>query len=334
MKAKSLFIGLLVMVFIPILTLSSPAEGAEFKIIYGSEMPEKHVTSKAAIWMADEMQKRSKGRIEVVNYFGGAIGRAVEMLDGVKSGDIDIVFFHPAHFSRAGIKPMSIISVSYLLKDLAHYKKVFAKNSTPTKLMAKYVEKSPLDMKFLGMIGGIARQLFNSKRPINTPDDLKGLKIRVIKSPIEAKVWSALGAIPVQLSWSEIYTGLQTGVVQGAECSIDSYFVMKFNEQAQHFAFTNHQFVAMPLVMSKKNFNKMPPDLQKVVLDVGYETAELSSKLYNESQKNLVNQAKAKGIKFSYPDTELFKAKVAQIMKTAATDYNAQDLFKAINDLR
>jgi TRAP-type C4-dicarboxylate transport system substrate-binding protein len=195
------------------------------------------------------------------------------------------------------------------------------------------IEQSPYKIILNGMLGGISRQLYNSQRPIQTLTDLKGLKLRVQHSPVESKIWSALGTVPQQLAWSEIYTSLQTGVVQGAESSIDSYYQNKFFEVAPYFAFTNHQFMVLPLIMSKKTFDKLPPDLRSLVLGIASESCNYCLNLYLESEKETQKLLAAKGVKFSYPDIPAFQAKVADIVKTEAVRYKGEDILDAIKKL-
>lgn len=161
--------------------------------------------------------------------------------------------------------------------------------------------------------------------------DLKGLRLRVQHSPVEAKVWSALGVIPQQLAWTEIYTSIQTGVVQGAESSIDAYLQNKFYEVAPYFSFTNHQFGTQILLMSKKTYNeKLPSDLRKLVFEVGYESCNVCYKWWSEGEKEAQRQAETKGTKFSYPDVSPFQKRVVEITKTEASRYKVEDILEAI----
>lgn len=329
MRSRLVALGLAFLSLVLFTALPPDVSGAEFKLKYADVQPEKHVTNISAKWMADEIKKRTKGRVEMLVYPGGVLGPDNQLLDSLQSGDIDFAWISSADLATS-IKEFNVFSLSYLFKDFEQYKRVMGKNSYVWKRFSDVVEKSPYGIKMVGVLGGVSRQLYNSVRSINTPDDMKGIKIRVQQSPVESKIWASLAAVPQQLAWTEIYTGLQTGVIQGAESSMDAYFSNKFYEVAPYFAYTNHQFLVLPLLMSKKTFNKLPKDLREIVVEVAFESGNVCNKLYQESEDKLKKEAAAKGIKISYPKTSAFQAKVADIVKTEAARYNVEDVIKAI----
>ena len=329
MRMRSFLISFAILILASVIAVPPVSAQAQFKLKYAHVQPDKHATNLSALWMADELKKRSKGRIEMLVYPGSVLGRPNDMLDSLQAGDLDFAWVSSAELAPS-IKEFNVFSVSYLFRDSNHWKKVFSKDSPVVKRIEQIVDRSPYGIMYAGMLGGISRQLYDSPRAVQTPADLKGLKLRVQHSPVESKIWSTLGAIPQQLAWSEIYTSLQTGVVQGAESSIDSYYQNKFYEVARYFSFTNHQFMVLPLLMSKKTYQKLPPDLRQLVLDVAYESCIQCLNIYLQSEKDTQKQLAAKGVKFSYPDIQAFQAMVANIVKTEATKYKAEDIVEAI----
>lgn len=329
MRSRLVALGLVFLSLMLFTAFPVDVTGAEFKLKYAHVQPEKHVTNLSALWMAQEINKRTKGRVEMSVYPGGVLGPDNQLLDSLQAGDIDFAWISSANLATS-MKEFNVFSLSYLFKDFEHYKRVMAKNSYVMKRFTNVVENSPYGIKMVGVLGGVSRQFYNKVRPISAPDDLKGIKLRVQQSPVESKIWASLGAVPQQLAWTEIYTGLQTGVIQGAESSMDAYFSNKFYEVAPNFAYTNHQFMVLPLLMSKKTFNKLPKDLRDIVAEVAYESGSVCNKLYLESEDKLKKEAAAKGIRISYPNTSAFQARVADIVKTEAARYNVEDVIKAI----
>ena len=330
---KTVFaIFVLVCVAVLLLLPSVSTAAPQFKLKYAHVQPDKHATNLSALWMAEELKKRSGGRIEMAVYPGSVLGRPNDMLDSLQVGDLDFAWISSAELAPS-IKEFNVFSISYLFKDSNHWKKVFTRDSPVMKRLNELTERSPYGISLVGMLGGISRQLYNSQRPVQTPADLKGLKIRVQHSPVESKIWSVLGAVPQQLAWSEIYTSLQTGVVQGAESSIDSYYQNKFYEVAHHFTFTNHQFMVLPLLMSKKTYQKLPPDLRRLVVNVAYESANYCLSVYLQSEKDTQKQLSAKGVKFTSPDPAAFQSLVAGVVKSEAAKYKAEDIVEAIKKI-
>lgn len=330
MEFKNLITNMLILCILTILILPLAVEGAEFRLKYAHVQPDKHVTNLSALWMADELKKRSNGRVEMQVFPGGVLGRPNDMLDSLQSGDLDFAWVSTAELSPS-IKEFNLISISYLFKNLNHWKEIFLKqDSYVVKRFSQAVENSPYGIKWVGPLGGASRQLYNSQREIKTLADIKGLRLRIQHSPVEAKVWSALGVIPQQLAWTEIYTSLQTGVVQGAESSLDAYVQNKFYEVAPYFSYTNHQFSTQILLMSKKTYEKLPPDLRKIVYEAGYESCLMCFKWWSEGEKEAQRQAEAKGAKFSHPDTSAFQNRIAEIMKTEASKYKVENILEAI----
>ena len=320
------FLGFIAVVCLALLLAAPGAQaGAEFSLKYANVQPATHVTNLSAEWMANELERRSNGRIEMKIFPGGVLGRPNEMVDSLQVGDIDFAWISSANLATS-IGQFNVFSLSYLFSSFDHYKNAFTKNSALVKNVSTIVDNSAYDIKLVGILGGVSRQLYNSERPVNEPADLDGIKLRVQKSPVEVKIWAALGAVPQQLSWTEIYTGLQTGVIQGAESSVDAFVRNKFYEVAKYLSLTDHQFLVLPLLMSKKTYNKLPPDLRQVVLDVAWESGVYCVKLYRDGEDDLIQKVKSMGVTVSQPDVSKFKSAVAGIVKEEAAKYGVGEL--------
>ena len=320
------FFGFIAVVCLALLLAAPGAQaGAEFSLKYANVQPATHVTNLSAEWMANELERRSNGRIEMKIFPGGVLGRPNEMVDSLQVGDIDFAWISSANLATS-ISQFNVFSLSYLFSSYDHYKNAFTKNSALVKNLSTIVDKSAYDIKLVGILGGVSRQLYNSEHPVNEPADLDGIKLRVQKSPVEVKIWAALGAVPQQLSWTEIYTGLQTGVIQGAESSVDAFVRNKFYEVAKYLSLTDHQFLVLPLLMSKKTYNKLPPDLRQMVLDVAWESGVYCVKLYRDGEDNLIQKVKSMGVTVSTPDVSKFESAVADIVKAEAAKYGVGEL--------
>src|SRR5699024_2845544 len=138
------------------------------------------------------------------------------------------------------------------------------------------VKEADIGSMLVGMMGGSQRRLFNNEKAVNKPEDLNGLDIRIQDSPIEAKTWETLGAKPTPLALDELYTALQSNVVNGGEMSSSAYYSNKYHEVAKYHSLTDHQYGFLPLLMSDKTYEELPEDLRDTVLDIAAEASEKS----------------------------------------------------------
>lgn len=247
----------------------------------------------------------------------------------MKVGDVDFAWLSSGDLARH-IPEFNIFGVSYLIKDNDHYAKAAAMDSEMMRLLDEIVTDADIGSRLVGMMGGSPRRLFNSERSVNTPEDLKGLSIRIQDSPVEAQVWSKLGAKPVPLAWDELYTGLQSGVVDGAEASTSAYDTNKFYEVAPYHSLTEHQYMFLPVLMSNQTYEKLPDELRDIVLAVMEEAAVMSWEIYWEEDERLEKELAEKGVTIDQVDTAPFMDIVAPIADEVAKENNAESILEFI----
>ncbi len=176
------------------------------------------------------------------------------------------------------------------------------------------------------------RNAWNGKRPIRTPDDLKGLKIRVMGSPVLLDTFNAFGAQATNMSWGEIYTAVQQGVIDGAESDVVDLLVEKFYEVTKYYSLTEHLIGAAPFIFSKKRYDSLPAHIRVAVLNAGV-AAEAAER---EAQQSFVDDAivqlKANGIEFISVDKELFKAKVQPVYEKYADQVGGMELINQVSN--
>lgn len=302
---------------------------AEFELKFSDVQPENHPTNIAAQWMADELEKRTDGRVTMRVYPGGQLGGPDELIAALELGDVDMIWVTTADLARHS-KPFSIFSLSYLVQDREHFKRLSEPNSAFMAKMNELVDELEIGSRIVGMMGGSPRRLYNGVREVRTPDDLKGLKIRIQDSPVEAKIWSELGATPVPVAWTEVYTAMSSGVADGAESSTSAYYSNKFHEVAPYHSLTEHQFLFMPVLMSNKTYDKLPEDLRTVVLELAAEASEMSWQLYWEEEDMLIETLKSEGATITEVDMDAFVQKVAGLVEELAAEYEATELLELI----
>lgn len=233
------------------------------------------------------VEERTNGRVKVEVYSGGQLGDEKTVIEQVQFGAIDL--------TRTSISPLtefqkklSILMLPYLYRDKEHMFKV---------LDGEIGEQFLNDLKEVNMVGlcwydSGARSFYNSKREIKTVEDLKGLKIRVQKSEIMLDLVKALGASPTPMAFSEVYSALQTGVIDGAENNWPSYLSTSHYEVAKYYTIDEHTRVPEMILMSKMTFDKLSEEDQKIVKEAAKEAAlyerEQWAKTIKEAEEEIV----------------------------------------------
>ena len=216
--------------------------------------------------MKPNLDKYSGGRIELVVHGGGALCSEHACVEQMKLGQIDIATVSSGNVGAFGTT-FDLINLPYLFRDADTANKIT--NAWLGKELAQRAEK---DMKVhviaLVPVGGF-RNIVNTQREARVPGDLKGLKIRVTKSPTEFNLVKAWGAVPVPYDWAQLYEGLQSGVVQGMYLQDAFTSAGKFFEVVKHVTVVNGAYSAHPIMMDLARYNKLPPWAKDAFAKVG-----------------------------------------------------------------
>jgi len=177
------------------------------------------------------------------------------------------------------------------------------------------------------------RNLTNSKKAVNSPDDVKGLKIRVMQNPVYVDSFKALGANAVPMAWTEALTALQQGTVDGQENPLNVIVAFKLNESQKYMAITRHAYAPAPILMSMVTWKKLNPDQQKAVVKAAQEAAVYERAFNNASEKLWVKELEGKGMKVTTPDLKPFLAAVKPVYD-AYTPKFGKDFIAAIQNTK
>jgi TRAP-type C4-dicarboxylate transport system substrate-binding protein len=162
------------------------------------------------------------------------------------------------------------------------------------------------------------RNVWNAKKPILNPDDLRGIKIRVMSSPMLIETFNTLGAQATPMAFGELYSALQMGVVDGAETDHLDLLYEKFHEVTKYVSYTNHMFLVIALIFSKKMFDKLPQDIQAAVLKAGQASVVAEREAMDVQTASALIELKELGLEFYEVDKNLFREKVEQVYRKNA----------------
>lgn len=255
------------------------------------------------------VEERTKGRVRVQLYSDAVLGDEEQMAEGMQMGTVDVMMAAAAKYANF-VPEMDLYSPPYTFKSWAHYDAVL--NSEVDATIAKKVKERRGDI-YLGLFTDGARNVFTNK-PVKALDDLKGYKLRTMTGPNELAAWKAFGTNPTPLAYTELYSALQVGVVDGAENTMTSLLGMKFWESCKFVLRTEHSYLALPFFMSAKAVAKVPADLREIVIQAGKDTAKAQVKMAIAMDKESEETLKKNGVQV-FEMTKADKDKAIALMQ-------------------
>ena len=214
--------------------------------------PTDYPTVEAVRHISKLLEERTKGRIKINVFHSAQLGNEKDTIEQTRFGVIDINRINMAPFNNL-IPATNVPSLPFIFRSVAHMRTVM--DGPIGDGILKEFEKH--DLVGLAFYDSGSRSFYNSKRPINTPADMKGMKIRVQQSDMFVSLVSALGANATPMAFGEVYSALQTGVIDGAENNWPSFESTKHFEVSKFYSLTEHSLSPEVLVMSKKSFDKL-----------------------------------------------------------------------------
>ena len=274
------------------------------------------------------VEERSKGRIRVDVFPAAQLGSEVAMVEGLRLGSIDVICANAPN-AAAFIPELGLFSVAYLFKDLAHFERV-VNDPKFTQQVENLIASKNLGIKLMAFYAAGVRNIYSRKGSVGSPDDLKGIKIRVQNNPVEVKVWKTFGAIPTPMNFGEVYQALQSGVLDAAENGLAVIEANKHYEAAKFVSQTEHQRNLSALYINEKKLASLPKDLQAIVLQAGKEAAVHERKRDAELVAAAADRLKSRGAVLTSPDKARFIKLIAPIQDEVARELKATELLQAV----
>ena len=319
----------LALVVIVALLASAPASQAqEIKLRAGHDQPVGSMYDEGHKMFKKLVEERSQGRIKVDIFPAAQLGSEVSMMEGLRLGSLDIACANAPNAATV-IPELGLFSVAYLFKDIPHFERV-VNDPKFVKRIDDIVASKNLGIKVLGYYAAGVRNIYSRKASVGSPDDLKGLKIRVQNNPVEVKVWKALGAIPTPMNFGEVYQALQSGVIDAAENGLAVIESNKHYEAAKYISQTEHQRNLSTLYINEKKLASLPPDLQTVVIEAGKEAAVYERKKDAEFVAAAADRLKARGAVLTAPEKTKFVALIAPIQDEVAKELQVTDVLALV----
>ena len=321
-------LGIVLLVLSVFVSFASAAMAADKIVLkFGHLADEKNTWHLGALKFKELVEKNSGGRIEVKIYPNEQLGKEKDLVTSIQTGTADMGIFGET-LTTFGADKTIFMATPYLLRDAAHLHKV-AGGEMGKEIEAQVLEKAKL--RVLGYMERGPREL-TSSRAVKTPDDLKGMKIRLPNVPIFLAAWEALGAKPIPMAFSEVFTSLQQGTIEGQENPYALIASAHFYEVQKYLNKTSHVRGWIYVCIGEKRFASLPDDLKKVVLDAGKEMQAYENKLFLEEEGKLEKLLKEK-MTFVDVDQAAF-AKIASEAVLKNLSDSQKEMYKKIQAVK
>lgn len=280
----------------------------------------------AALNFKNKIEKLTNGEVEVTIYPGGQLGTDFNVIKKVQGGGVDLEIV-AIQLLGAYYAPVDVYSLPFLFPDFDSFIRVrnseFHKN-----LMADMESKT--NLKTLSLVGFSFRHFTNSKRPINSPADMVGLKMRMNQNKVQLASCEALGASAITLPAAELFSALQQGVVDGQDATLNFASSQKYYEIQKHMALTFHQLSGSCMIMNARTFASLPADIQTAVLQAAAEQEVDWQKECREAEDSLVDIWKSNGVQVTTPDLKPFIDAVMPVYEEFADSFGGMDAIRAV----
>jgi tripartite ATP-independent transporter DctP family solute receptor len=280
----------------------------------------------AAVKFKELVEKNTKGGITVALFTDAKLGDERTLLERMKMGIVDSAIITSGPIINF-VPSFGVIDLPFLFRDPDHAYKVLD-GSIGQKLLADMESQGWKGLSF-GERG--FRNLTNSKRAVKSPEDIKGLKIRVMQNPVYVDSFKALGANAVPMAWTEVLTALQQGTVDGQENPLNVIMAFKLYDIQKHLSITRHAYAPAPILMSMATWKKLSPAQQEVVKKAAQDAADFERAWDNKMESEWLKDLEAKGMTVSKPDLKPFLAAVKPVYEQYTPKYGKNLLDSIIN---
>ena len=302
---------------------------AEFDLVEAHTTTPDHPYTLGMVRYAQLVKERTKGRVAIQVHHSRELGDERQVVEGLQLGTIHLTVSSTGPLG--GFVPeMNVVDLPFLFRNPEHAYKVLD-GEIGQDLLNKF---DRVGIKGLAFWENGFRHITSAKKPIREPGDLKGLKIRVMENRVHQAAFRQLGADATPMAWGEVFTSLQQGLLDAQENPIPIIYTFKLNEVQKYLSLTAHVYSPAPVIMSKKTWDKLPPEIQKVMLDTAREIARYERGLIGEQEQKELGELKARGMTvIENPDRAAFREAMRPVFEQFQNQFG-KDLVQRITDTK
>ncbi len=311
---------------IVITQISCDSDTSVRRIKIGHGLDQSHPVHKAMVYLAEEAARKSNGKMQITVYPSQQLGTERECLELLQIGSLGMTKVSSSVL-EGFVPDFKVFSLPYIFRDDEHKFKFF--ESDLGKSLLQSTEKFWL--RGLCYYDAGSRSFYTKDKPILAPKDLIGLKIRTQESPTSVKLVNSLGGSATPISWGELYTALQQGVVDGAENNPPSFYTSKHYEVCKYYSLDEHTAVPDVLLVSTVIWDDLSPQEKQWLQEAADSSYHYQKKLWKEATLKALEEVQKAGVKIYYPDKSLFEKKVEPLIEGYKSE---PEIFKLIQNIK
>ncbi len=260
----------------------------------GLNNPDSHPLVQSMFEFNEILKEKSGGRIEIDFFTGGQLGDKATQMQSLQTGALDMYMIMPGMIANYGVEEMNLLNIPYLFDNVEHARAVY-ETEIGTELLDS-IQNSGSKLVGIGMYQEAPRNFFFTEKAVTSLEDLEDMKIRVQSSPIYVELMEAFGASATPIAFGELYSALQTGVVDGAEQPYSGYYANSFHEIAPYYVKTEHQISPNIILMSEITYESFSEEDQQLIKDALNDSKTYFRELSATSDAETIEALEAAGV--------------------------------------
>jgi TRAP-type transport system periplasmic protein len=291
-----------------------------------------YINPRMQMLFIQKVAEKTNGQLAIKWVGSGQLGGLKENLEAIIAGNLEMCGVNNANLAPLYPNTM-LFDFPFIFRDYDHMKKV-VRGPIGQQVYSEFEQKTGIKLIMTGLPDG-ARSIWNRRRPVLSPDDVKGLKLRVMEAPLMVDTFKALGAIPTPMASTEVYMAAKQGVIDGAEWGPLGIIEQKSYETAKYYTLTKHFNMPGSVGMSAKWFNALKPEHQKAIMESAEEARAWFDKEFDADEARALAEVKKKGMEIvENPDIEKFRAAVKPVYDKYADKVGGWKMIQAVLDTK
>ncbi|MDG3581594.1 TRAP transporter substrate-binding protein [Galbibacter pacificus] len=320
-------ISIVVFGFLLCLSCNESTKHKTIRLAHGLDV--NHSVHKAMLEMAKNLEEASGGKLTIKIYPNQQLGSERECLELLQIGSLDMTKVSVGVMENFAPK-MKVLGLPFLFRNKEHSFNVL--DGPIGKQLLNEGEKYWL--KGLCYYDAGSRSFYTKDRPVKNPEDLKGMKIRVMESATAMDMVRSLGGSPTPISWGELYTSLQQGVVDGAENNPPSFYLSRHYEVCKYYSLDEHTVLPDVLVVGTHFWNSLTEQEQKWLQEAADKSVKYQRKLWAKSEKEALDAVKEAGVEIIHPNKEPFAKEVQSVYNSYKDNKEMYSLIQEIKQTK
>ena len=317
---------MLVVLFTLLSSCDETSDSKVIKLAHGLDVS--HPVHKAMVFMQDRLDEKSKGTLRLEIYPNQQLGTEREVLELLQIGSLGMTKVSTSTLENF-VPELRILGLPFLFRDRDHKFAVLEGE------IGEHFLNASIDSRLKGLtFYDAGSRSFYTKTKVETPEDLSGMKIRVMETYMAINMVRSMGGSPTPISWGELYTALQQGIVDGAENNLPSFYLSRHYEICKYYILDEHTAVPDEIVVSTILWNSLT-DLEKIWLkEAAVESAQYQKKIWREAELEALRELEKNGVEILTVDKELFRSKTDGIYTEFAKDPQLKILIDQILEVK